>query len=272
MTSKNVKKLSIFMILASVCISASCAKVLFKNSVDSWDNKNVKSIADGAFSVAGNNVILSSDLIEVKDTSQYSLSGKFKGGSSKKGKFFLGVAPYDKDKKQIRMIEVNPVYQSDTVLVEDCRANDKIIKIKNGLNWKQNSYVAIAFNTQKLLKELPNRDLSSRGIEKIEKKEGYWNVYLKNPCGKAYPAGTSVREHSAGSSYIYCSAFAKTATVGWKTASGTIGKIAVKANNHNRKNFWPGTCYVKVLLYANYLCKPDVVLDFKDISFKELNK
>lgn len=272
MSGENLKRLSIVGFFVGVCISVFSSEVLFENSTGSGADRNVKSIAGGVFSVAGNNVLLSKKLIPIKDKVKYSLGGKFKKGSAKAGKFFFGLAPFDKEKKPIRMIEVNPVYQSGTVLAEPCKSDDKIIKIKNGSSWKQNSYVAIAFDVQKSFKDLPNRNLSSLGVVKIEKKEGYWNVYLKKPCGKAYPAGTSVREHSAGSSYIYCGAFARAAANDWTTASGTIGKIAAKTNSHNRKNFWPGTCYVKVLLYANYLCKSDVILDFKDISFKELNK
>jgi hypothetical protein len=247
-------------------------QILFKDSVDSWQVGNVKIVADKTCSVAGSVVLESKDLINIKPDMKYRLSGEFKSLSKKKGKFFFGVVPYDKKKKQISMIEVNPVYKSGTVLVDACKKGDKILKVKNALNWKVSNYGAVAFKADKALKDLPNRNLSSRGIVKLEKMDDYWIVVLKKPCGKDFPAGTEIRQHLSGSNYIYCGAFADTPSDSWRKKVGNIAGIATRGSNGNRKMFWPGTAYVKVLLYANYFCSKKVVLGFKDIKFEEVNK
>jgi hypothetical protein len=92
-------------------------------------------------------------------------------------------------------------------------------------------------------------------------------VRLNQACGKAYPAGTPVREQIAAGTYQYSAAAGVIVPTEWKKYTGTVKDIAtIKVP---LKKFWPGTAYVKILILANYGAKAGEALLWDDIKLEE---
>ena len=210
-------------------------------------------------------VVISEDFIEVVPDKAYKVGGWFRSADGKPVNAYLGLAPFDKDKKPIESPNVLVIAGTETELVEDCLPACKILKVKDGSKWTLENncgkYGLVAFNIDDSGKylDLPNRELSAGcGIEKIEKKDGCWEISLKNPCGKIYRAGTKVREHRPGANYMYKWYQEAFQSKDWIHAEGTVKGIAVTS-------FWPGTKYVKVVVMGM-----GGKLNFDDMTFEEI--
>jgi len=257
---------------AVLLVSSGAAEIFFdtsaKTGTELWDNQNIKTTDNGDV-IYGNNLLQSQEMYSVDALSRYRLTGKFKSATDKTGKFFFGLVPFDENKIPIELYEVNAVYETDTTLVTDCKAADKVLKVKNAVNWKVDPFVFVAFDAKPDFSDLPNRTLSGQGIAKIEKTDDGWLVTLKNPCGQNFPAGTLIRLHAKGSKYLYCGAFSRNADPDWVPVGNFISEVSQKGES--RTQFWAGTKYVKVVILANYLQKEDVGLLFKEIKFEKLD-
>jgi len=119
----------------------------------------------------------------------------------------------------------------------------------------------IAFNVDDSGKkaDLPNTELSGREIVKVEKNGEIYDVTLKNKCGKKYAAGTKIREHKSGGTYIYLGAVNKDIPADWAEFSAVFKKA----------NLWPGICGAKILILANFGGKPDQAMLIKDVKLEE---
>lgn len=186
----------------------------------------------------------------------YNFSGWVKNPTKKELRVLMGIKPYDKDRK--RILEHTVIFEpgTDTELVEDCTATDTIIKVKDAFKWKTHNKrckYLIAFKTQKDLSDLPNKNLSSSGIEKIEKKNDYWEITLKKPVKCAFPKGTLVREHKLISPLWYTSIEKVPANSDWIELKGKLFS-----------KWYPGTKY----------CLPVIIggtgLLFKDIKLEKV--
>ncbi len=215
-------------------------------------------------------VVISEDFIEVVPDKAYKVGGWFRSADGKPVNAYLGLAPFDKDKKPIESPNVLVIAGTETELVEDCLPACKILKVKDGSKWTLENncgkYGLVAFNIDDSGKylDLPNRELSAGcGIEKIEKKDGCWEISLKNPCGKIYRAGTKVREHRPGANYMYKWYQEAFQSKDWIHAEGTVKGIAETGTPVT--SFWPGTKYVKVVVMGM-----GGKLNFDDMTFEEI--
>ncbi|MEI6422859.1 MAG: hypothetical protein WCP55_11625 [Lentisphaerota bacterium] len=79
--------------------------------------------------------------------------------------------PLDDKDRQISSESVNAIAETETELAAACTAADTVIKIKKGENWAAHANNCIAFNVDDSGKktDLPNRELSSVEITKLEK-------------------------------------------------------------------------------------------------------
>jgi hypothetical protein len=174
----------------------------------------------------------------------------------------MGIMPLNDKGQQIDATQVNTIAGTETELAADCNPEDMVIKIKNGEKWKDGKFHLIAFNADDSGKkaDLPNTELSSMGIAKVEKKDNVFEVTLSAKCGKKYAAGTKIREHKSGATYIYIGAIDKVVPADWAEFSKVFKK----------ESCWPGTCGVKVIVLANYGGKPDQIMMMKDIKIEEV--
>lgn len=223
--------------------------------------------ADGAIVVNGRAMLVSKDLIKIDPAKSYELSGMFKNGEGKPSMVCFGFSLFDKDKKPINYTAVGIVPGTDTELAADVSATDTVVKIKDGTKWKPLGHALVAFETDPSFSDLPNRKLSSLGIAKVEKNGENYEMTLKKPVGKAFPAGTKVREHIAGG-YMYTGGFAANAPADWKNFTGTAGgsgKPGIPGNNA----WWTGAEYARILILANWNAKETTQLLIKNVTLTE---
>lgn len=241
-----------------------------------WARGNVK-IADGGegggkcFSTRTRGSWIGKQRIPVSPEKTYVLSASFKSTGKAKSRAYLGFVPFSAKGRQIGPQMVNVCLNTLTALAEDCKKTDKIIKIVDGAKWKTGRHFLIAFGAKKDFSDLPNSKLSSANFVKIEKKEGFWEVELKGPCGQAFPKGTQVRAQAFGGSYMYCLVAYKEIPDKWTRYTVKIKGMAKYGAPSNK--FWPGTASVSLLALTNYgQTKGDMELLVDNISLVELDK
>ena len=196
-------------------------------TLDNWDGF-AKVVSEGAhsgkhcFSVANSVQVMSKEFIPIDTTKTYVVTGWFKSTGKAPSQIYLGCAPFDEKKESIYPYHVFCIAGTETTLAEACKAEDTVLKIANGAKWNTAPYTCVAFDVDDSgqLKDLPNRNLSiyvdpGIGVEKVENKGGHWAVQLKAKCGRAYPAGTKVREHVSGATYMYSAASRKPVPTAW---------------------------------------------------------
>ena len=230
-----------------------------------WSEKaSALSAAEGenALSCKGAATMISRQAVKLDPEKSYKISGSFKiAPDSKPAKFYLGIMPLNDKGQQVSSESVGAIAGTETELAADCNPDDTVIKIKNGEKWKPEKYGMIAFNADDSGKkaDLPNTELSGREIVKVEKNGEIYDVTLKNKCGKKYAAGTKIREHKSGGTYIYLGAVNKDVPADWAEFSAVFKKA----------NLWPGVCGAKILILANFGGKPDQTMLIKDIKLEE---
>ena len=136
--------------------------------------------------------------------------------------------------------------------------------MKDASKWKKANFTLVAFNTKKDLSDLPNNAMSPI-IDKVEQKNGMWEVMLKSPMTKAYPAGTAIRQQTHGSTYMYTGAGYASTPQDWKEFSGKVKGIAKSGTPYNQ--WWAGTKKAKIVIFS--LDGKPVEMEFKDIKLVE---
>lgn len=206
-----------------------------------------------------------SEFIPVDTAKKYKLSGWFKSADDKKTNLYLGLIPFDADKKQIEVASVNVVEDSATELAEACAPGDTAIKVKDASKAIKNAYHHIAFATDNsgAYKDLPNSNISGI-IVKVEKKDSLWEITLDKPCGKTYSANTPIRLQKDAGTYMYPVYSGAFQSSEWQELSGEVNGEAKSSAPSNQ--FWPRTKYVKVLILA----LGGGMLYFDDVNFEEV--
>ena len=226
-------------------------------TLDNWTGFT-KVVSQGAhsgthcFSRTGVAHIKSKQIVPVDFNKTYTLSGWMKSVGQGQSTVYLGLIALDKNKHEIAPCHVYCIPATETTLAQACKKEDKVVRIADGGKWKGGLAMCIAFavDDSGQFGDLPNRNVSSIGITKIEKEGDCWAVHLAKECGRAYPAGTKIREHSSGGTYIYCAASCKPVPMEWTQFKGTVKGMSKSAAPANQ--WWPGTKYAKVFIYANY--------------------
>ena len=131
-------------------------------------------------------------------------------------------------------------------------------------------YQFIAFNAKKNLSDLPNFDLSPKIKKNSARKnsDGTLRVTLSEPLKSAYPAGTSVRLHSADAMHIYAAGKNAMLTDQWQELSGVISGEAVRGAVSDQ--WWHGTKSAGVIFRYAGKAIPDGVIEFRNIKVELL--
>jgi len=209
--------------------------------------------------------------IEINPEKIYKLSGLFKSIGKNQGRCYLGLVMYDARKRFITRSQI--IYQpnSQTKLVADAKVGDTVIKLADCSKWNTQrlTRTLVAFGAQKDFSDLPNTDLSPY-VVKLEKQGDIYELTLKKALDKDYPAETAVRQHYHIGGYQYCAAVNKQVPNEWTKYSAVLKGISQKGPSD--KQFWPGTKYVKVIIYLNHGVKDDQDCKtlFDDIVFEEV--
>ena len=222
--------------------------------------------ANDAFSAKGVYSVVSAKSFTLDPAKKYQISGEFCQKGGKQITVLLGFAPYDAQNKQITSSSVNAVGGTLTEVAADAKKGDKVIKVKNASKWLTKGLVFVALNAKKDFSDLPNADQLSTAVPNAKKNGEVWEILLRKPLAKNIAAGTLVRQHSDGGSYIYTAGSAKL-TDKWITRKGVISGIAPFGNVPNK--MWKGTAKVKVLILVTSGDADSEVL-FRNIKVTEV--
>ena len=164
----------------------------------------IKTNVDGrekAFFANGGRGPYSRKTFKIDPEKYYVASVWVKAADDKPSFAYFGLIAFDASGKEIKSENVSSFPGTETELAAPAEPGDNVLKVKNAAAWKNFTYCVAAFNAKADKSDLPNRDLSS-GITGIKQNKDIWEISLKKPLKKDYPAGTRIREHYKGG-YIY---------------------------------------------------------------------
>lgn len=231
--------------------------------------KNEKlTVENDVFVCRGSSVTLLSDkAFAVDPTKKYRLSGTFRARpGAEPSVFCFGYAPYDAMDVRIITAAVNRIPDTETELAEEAKAGDTVLKIKDASKWdRDGDSRVVSFNVNADFSDLPNRDFADTVPGKITQMNDLWEVALKTPLKNGYTQGTRIRQQThRGGIYIYTGAGERKTSEGWQTFSGTITGFA--NSGMTAVQWWPGTCFARVLILANLNAKNRPIIEFKEIT------
>jgi len=263
--------------LAVVLVAVGCASTIFAEEVLKPSEvkdflKNPALTAENGTLVAkGQTTVLSAKAVPVDPSKKYKLSGKFRAkDGSAPTMFYFGYAPYDAKNNPIISASVCYFPNTDTELAEPAKNGDTVLKVKDASKWSKPAKSAVvAFNTKADFADLPNNEIIATVPEKIENKNGVWEVTLKTPLRKAYPGGTKIRQQTYSGSYIYNVVSGSKNSAAWQNFSGIISGEG--KSGHQAKQWWPGTKSARILILLNYGGKDAPASEFKDIVLETID-
>ena len=246
-----MKKLitAFFVSLASVTL---LAETLFDGGkAAAWESKKFADKEGGVSGTAGYVPVMSKEFIQVPRGKSYTVSGEFKVVSDKKVPLYFGVTPFTAEGKVIPYTAVFTASRAIATLAKEVKAGDKSMILKGADSWKFHKHGFFAFNAKADRSDLPNLDLSPAPIvnEITVNEDGSVEIPFKKPFTRNYAAGTPVRQHFAGNSYIYAGNSSKSGE--WVKFSKTF------------KSFYTGTAQIKVCFSV---MSPKVQLELRNVT------
>lgn len=211
--------------------------------------------------------VIGSDLIPVNPQAAYTLSAVLRSaGSEESSEVHVGLLCLTEDETPIHSQHINRFEGTETELSADACEGDTVLRVKKADQWKvsPNAFVAFDVDDSGAFSDLPNSNLSPLGIVAVTPKGDHGEVELARPLRKFYAAGTKIRQHGGGNSYVYCAAAYKNIPSDWTPYSGKVGGVSTGLTN---SMFWPGTHYVKVVILPGR--GPDQRLLVDNIEFRE---
>ena len=258
-------KLLLFCLLLTGTAAILYGEQIPLNSLSDWEltgpPANV-SKENGVIRLKDSFRLVSRRTFEVRQNLRFQLSLTAKTRGNPPGSYIVGYIPYDEAKHEIKVYEVANMNGFDSVLEENVKAGDTVIRIgKPKFTWKCGAAFCVAFQAADLYRDQPNRETHTGGIREVESRTGYDEVTLAKPVRKNYPAGSMVRLHYYGPDF-YC--HIGKASSEWISIGGTVSGIAPYGNRKGM--WWPGTRYVRVVIEANKNAGKNTITELKDIS------
>jgi hypothetical protein len=174
---------------------------------------------------------------------------------------YIGLIPVDKNWQEINFRNTGTVPGTFTELAEQLTKNADTAVLKKNIAFKKTGY--IAFNAKEDNSDLPNFDLER--FKSISNVNGKTVVKFFRPIKRSYPAGSKVRCHVDGATYLYSSILSK----GFPGKIQASGKVGINA----KTKFRPGTAGFKVcLLIVPRKTAKDVKVEFRNVRVTKVNK
>jgi len=254
----NMKKIAMTLAASAVLGWVNADPVLSLNASSDFLRPVTRVEVDGNHVFETSSVLLKSAKPFIFESGKtYRLKGSFRDISTASPKLYFGIIPLDADGREILPAHVTVMPNTDTELAEDAKAGDTAVKLKNAAAWKAfDRRWCIAFGAAGDGSDLPNREISPL-LKEINGNEAILNQALT----KNYPAGTKVRAHRTGDTYLYRAANAAPLKPQWETFSGTIQASDLR----------PGTKSVRIVILPLFP-RPDASakVQFKDIVLEEV--
>lgn len=238
-------KLVIGLLTAGIMGCVSAQEVISMKKVSDFTKNSKLTQGKDALLIKGTSCFVTVKNYTLDPAKKYKLSADIRCKAGKPVTVLMGFAPYTAKNRSIGAASVYCVEKSFTVVAVAAKKGDKVIKVKDGSGWNlKNRYSHIAFGAKKDFSDLPNFDYHSTAVPNVKRNGNVWDVILKTPLKKDIAAGTAVRQHFSGSSYIYT--IATKATPQWSAKKGFISGVAKHGVPGNK--IWAGTKTVKGLI------------------------
>ncbi|HIG94520.1 MAG: hypothetical protein QT05_C0049G0030 [archaeon GW2011_AR13] len=211
-----------------------------------------------SFVDAGGGTIYSKELIPVDKNYLYHLEGMFKSDGIDQSRLYYGFLPYDENLKFIPPQSVDAILNTETTLYEEVHSTDTSIKLTSCNNWIILWYAVVAFDIDDSgnYNDLPNYKTSDYNISKITNYPNYCEIEIGTGYGVQHyakfnaPAGTKVRQHQSGGTYMYTAASNSLVPFSWTNYQGDVTGMFNEGTSSTkwRKN----STYAVVLILPNY--------------------
>lgn len=192
---------------------------------------------NGILVVNGKSNICAKKIFPIDPNKQYKISLEYKFSSlDSKESLRFGFMQYGKNKAMIHPAEVLVNKGSETILLQDIKAKDKVIYVKDASKWKGNSAskIALRVDPSGKLRDLPNRNILPAGIKKIEQKDGQYLIHLYSSAQINVQKNTAIREHLSG--WYGLGLLKLTPSTTWKKISFTTTKGTTEKNSNLQWN------------------------------------
>ena len=224
---------------------------------------------DGVFRVAGKAFFIhSKTAFSVDPAKKYVISGEFRFLGTVPRSFNAGFMPLTSKNQSISSGNIDAVAGTETVLAAEAKAGDTAIKVADAAKWNnRRAACAVVFDALDNYADFPNFSCVGMKTGSVKKNGGVWEIELAKPLAKAYAAGTRVRQHLFGGTFIYSiSKTRKELSGDWQKFSGTV--TGRTGHTRSDKAFWPCTAKVRVIVLASG-GSDDTVLEFRDLKVEE---
>ena len=203
--------------------------------------------------------------IPIDPQKKYLISCEYRlaSGTQSDCHFYIAPVCYDKNAQELSAASQNCVIGSDTVLAAAAKKGDRILKIKDGKKWKKSGL--IAFNTKADHSDLPNKNYET--FTAVTAKGDIWEVALKSPLTKDYPAGTAVRNQIHGASYRYL--LYTTPKAEWQKYSRVFQGLKAEHAAGSWSTWRIGTTQAGLIFFV-LDTKKSIDIEFRNISITEV--
>ena len=203
----KMKKLMLIAIGCAALISSAAEVVFDGNKAAAWNSNRFADGNDVVTGTLGYLAVKSKKMIPIEAGKKYVFSGEFRmiNTPAKAPILYFGFFPMTADGKEISYLSVTSAAKNLAEVAKDVKVGDTSITLKGAESWKPSVYHRIVFNAREDKSDLPNFDIAPiPDWTKLKKNaDGTIEVFFKKPLTKACAAGTKVRLHSAGASYVY---------------------------------------------------------------------
>ena len=218
--------------------------------------------------VKGSGEFYSAKVFPLDAAKNYRFSAEFRMKLNSTAKILSGFIPLDENGKAIHPIAVKTVPDTETEVAESAPKGSRMIKVKDASRWKNNTSSGfIALSVKDDFSDLPNRNVLPIAKNGIKQDGDVWEITLKAPLNQMIAAGTKVRQHSDGATYIWVGGLAQPKDK-WLKRSGDLSGQIAKAGNP-QKQLWPGTKKVRLVIRING--KSDSITEIRNVKLEEVN-
>ena len=216
-----------------------------------WRSSVLKQTAEGISLKGKHAMIYSKKLYKIDPAKKYRMTVDVRVTGSPVQRIYAGYVPMTGKNKIIAPASIDARKNSDTELAADAKKGDTVLKVKNAKAWvAKHPYAAVVFNIKDKFADLPNFEyVGIKAGLSVKKAGDIWEVTLSKPLKKDYAAGTRIRQHFFGGSYIYNVFSNKIKMNDWQTFTGEITGIAPAVRMDTK--FWPGTEKVQIIFILN---------------------
>ena len=243
---------------------------VFAGEVYKADIKNLQPAGgikekDGSFSVQSKRAwVNGKGFFAVDPAKKYTVSGEFRFLGTPPRSFSLGLALLTAKNQPIPPASIHAVPGTETTLAAPAAVGDKSIKVAAAEKWDNRTPVSAAvFNIKDGYADFPNYTYVATKKGSIKKAGDVWEIELGEPLKKAYPAGTRIRQHLFGGTFLYTTVKLRNFSSDWQAFSGSV--TGMTENARSDKQFWPRTAKARVIILTSGGAD-DSVLEFRNLK------